>query len=173
MDIKLSNIMSVPAKVYETEVPLDYTFMTFNGSDCQVVDKTPVHLKLTNMGNQKIHIEATATIHLNIPCDRCLEDVLHKFEIAVDRKINLADSADNQDLDDVSFIEEYNLDVDMLVYEEVFVKLPMKVLCDENCKGICSVCGANLNRGECGCDRRVPDPRMSDVLDIFNSFKEV
>ena len=173
MDIKLSNILSVPAKVYETEIQLDYKFMTFKGMDYQVAYMTPVHIKLTNMGNQKLHIEADFTIHLNIPCDRCLDDVLHKYEICVDRKIDVSERADNQDLDDVSFISEYNLDVDMLVYEEVFVRLPMKNLCNEDCKGICSVCGTNLNRGECGCDRRIPDPRMSDILDIFNSFKEV
>ena len=169
MDIKLSNILSVPDKVYETDIELDYHFMSFKGVDYQVVYKTPVHLKLTNMGAQKLHIMADFEIHLNIPCDRCLEDVLNKFKVHVDRKLVI----DNQNLDDVSFIEGYNLDVDMLVYEEVFVRLPMKNLCREDCRGICSVCGANLNQGECGCDRRVPDPRMSDVLDIFNSFKEV
>ena len=49
----------------------------------------------------------------------------------------------------------------------------MKVLCKDNCKGICSRCGANLNKGDCGCDTWVPDPRMAAIQDIFKQFKEV
>ena len=48
----------------------------------------------------------------------------------------------------------------------------MKVLCRENCKGICNRCGANLNLGSCKCDDAELDPRMSKILDIFNQFKE-
>ena len=37
----------------------------------------------------------------------------------------------------------------------------------------CSKCGANLNKGDCGCDTWVPDPRMAAIQDIFKQFKEV
>ena len=63
--------------------------------------------------------------------------------------------------------------VNSLVYEEILLGFPMKVLCQEDCKGICKVCGANLNQGECGCVRTEPDPRMSVIRDIFNNVKEV
>ena len=65
------------------------------------------------------------------------------------------------------------MDTDRLVYDEILIGFPMKVLCREDCRGICAVCGANLNEGECGCDRTVPDPRMAVIRDIFNNFKEV
>ena len=72
-----------------------------------------------------------------------------------------------------SYVEGYNLNVDELVYDEILLNLPMKVLCKPNCKGICNRCGMNLNYGECGCDRESLDPRMSVIRDIFNNFKEV
>lgn len=174
MEIKLSNILSVPAEIYETDVELEYDFMSFKGFDYTIISKTPVHLRLQNLGNQNLRIEAEVILELAIPCDRCLKEVSNRFEITIDRKLNVREGEDNTDLDDVSYIREYNLDVDMLVYEEVSVRLPMKTLCSEDCKGICPVCGTNLNLKECGCNRKVPDPRMSDVLDIFNNyFKEV
>ena len=40
-------------------------------------------------------------------------------------------------------------------------------------KGLCPVCGTNLNEKECGCDRTVADPRMAAIQDIFKNFKEV
>ena len=71
------------------------------------------------------------------------------------------------------FIEGYNLDVDKLAYGEALLNWPSRVLCSEDCKGLCPVCGQNLNRSECGCDRTQLDPRMAKVLDIFSNFKEV
>ena len=49
----------------------------------------------------------------------------------------------------------------------------MRVLCSDNCKGICNRCGTNLNRGTCDCDNRSLDPRMSVIQDIFKQLKEV
>lgn len=72
-----------------------------------------------------------------------------------------------------TFLEEHELDVDRLIYDEILVNWPTKVLCKDDCKGICPVCGQNLNQQDCGCDRQVIDPRMAKFQDIFNEFKEV
>ena len=72
------------------------------------------------------------------------------------------------------FSEDYReLNLDRMVHDEILVNWPDKVLCRENCKGICPVCGQNLNDKDCGCDRVVLDPRMAKFQDIFNEFKEV
>ena len=65
------------------------------------------------------------------------------------------------------------IDAEKFAYGEILVNLPMKVLCGENCKGICNRCGTNLNHGNCGCDTTGTDPRMAKALEVFNSFKEV
>ena len=71
------------------------------------------------------------------------------------------------------YIDGYDLDVDKLVFGEILISMPGKTLCKEDCKGICLICGANLNKGECGCDRDILDPRMSVFKDILKNFKEV
>lgn len=59
------------------------------------------------------------------------------------------------------------------LHNEVLINWPMRVLCKEDCKGICSRCGANLNQGSCDCDTADLDPRMAVISDIFKNFKEV
>ena len=85
-------------------------------------------------------------IRLIIPCDRCLEDVENTFHITIDRSVNPNTESDGiEDVDELSFIDGYMLDVDKLIIDEIVVALPTKVLCKEDCKGLCSVCGTNLN----------------------------
>ena len=116
-----------------------------------------------------------------IPCDRCLDDVEIAFPIELDIRVNpasLSDAASNipegdsklDDVDEFSFLDGCILDVDKLVSDEIVVALPTKVLCKEDCKGLCSVCGTNLNHGSCSCDRTVGDPRMAAIRDIFKEF---
>ena len=82
-------------------------------------------------------------------------------------------SEDDDAIDGKNFMEGYQLNVEQLIYSEIIINWPMKVLCNENCKGICKICGQNLNEGMCTCDDFVPDPRMSGIKDIFNAYKEV
>ena len=74
-------------------------------------------------------------------------------------------------MEETDYLIGFELDVDKLVYAEILVNWPMRVLCKDDCKGICKVCGMNLNKGTCSCDSFVPDPRMAAFQDIFNKFK--
>ena len=84
------------------------------------------------------------------------------------------DEEDESSFDPDCFLEGYHLDVDKLLFGEALLNWPSRVLCREDCKGLCPVCGHNLNEGDCGCDRSQLDPRMANVLDVFRSVdKEV
>ena len=78
-----------------------------------------------------------------------------------------------QDIEDTDYIIGTSLDTNELAKSEILLHWPMKILCKDDCKGLCSKCGADLNYEECGCDRTVLDPRMAAIQDIFNKFKEV
>lgn len=58
------------------------------------------------------------------------------------------------------------------ISSNVILNLPMKVLCSQNCEGLCIKCGHNLNNGDCGCDRGFIDPRFEKILHLFEN-KEV
>ena len=55
------------------------------------------------------------------------------------------------------------IDLDPIVREQMLLALPGYPLCQEGCRGLCPVCGQNLNERECSCDRRVPDPRWAGL----------
>ncbi|MCR5545166.1 MAG: DUF177 domain-containing protein [Lachnospiraceae bacterium] len=108
------------------------------------------------------------------PCDRCLEEVEVSVPIKISEEFDISDDTISCDEEEgVICIEENFLDVDCLVVNEILVNWPAKVLCKEDCKGICPVCGKNRNLEECDCDTFVMDPRMQQFQDVFKDFKEV
>ncbi len=143
--------------------------------DCQLADKKPVVLRIMNAGNRMLTMEGHTEFSLMMPCSRCLEPVAVPFSLTLDRSFDMKKSTEERaaELDEQPYLQGYNLDVDQLVLDELLLNLPMKVLCKEDCKGICNRCGANLNVQTCDCDRSSLDPRMSVIQDIFKQFKEV
>ena len=66
----------------------------------------------------------------------------------------------NTDNDEYVVCEDSQLDIDELVRADLFLELPTKVLCRENCKGLCGQCGRNLNFDSCECEKKSIDPRL-------------
>ncbi|MGN1420758.1 MAG: YceD family protein [Eubacterium sp.] len=99
-------------------------------------------------------------------CDRCAEDVRKKFDFNVKRIVVEKLENENDD-DDYIVVKNRELDLDELVSEEVSLSLPSKILCKEDCKGLCPKCGANLNVKKCDCKSDV-DPRMAALLQLLD-----
>ena len=175
MFIDISELLSVDNKQVEVDADIEMDRFVSRISDYEIVEKKKMKIRLVNTGKRTFSLSTVIEFSMMIPCGRCLEDVKYDMYIDVDKTIDMnesrSDEDDEQDFD--SFISEEKLDVEKLVYNEVLVNLPMKVLCSENCKGICNRCGANLNSQTCNCDTTELDPRMSKIRDIFNNFKEV
>ena len=175
MTVSLSEAMQVAGGVFTKEFPYEPEEFSYAGSTYRFLKKEPVKLTVTNLGGRKVKIELEGEVTLSLPCDRCLREVAETISFQTEREVDFSKSDEERaaELDETNFIDGYDLDVDAFVCEEILLGFPMKVLCQEDCKGICKVCGANLNEGECGCDRTELDPRMSVIRDIFNNFKEV
>ena len=90
----------------------------------------------------------------NFTCDRCLtqatENQVHEFAEEFDK---------SEAVDDL-------IDVTELLRDELLAGQPMKNLCKADCKGLCPVCGANLNAGECDCDKLIVDPRLAALKQL-------
>lgn len=67
---------------------------------------------------------------------------------------------------EVAFYDGIAFDVDLMVLEQIELAMPMKFICREDCKGLCYQCGADLNEGDCVCNRENGDARLSVLLDF-------
>lgn len=85
---------------------------------------------------------------LNLVCDRCLKEFTRDF--CYDFEHILVRNA-NTDSEEYVECEDNVLDLDELVVSDILLRLPTKILCREDCRGLCSMCGQDLNEGECSC----------------------
>lgn len=172
MKINISEILSNPSVIKNFKVEPDFEKLKLRRGSYPVSYKEPFLLTVSK-AEDKLHVTGEMTIRLIIPCDRCLEDVENTFHITIDRSVNPNTESDGiEDVDELSFIDGYMLDVDKLIMDEIVVALPTKVLCKEDCKGLCSVCGTNLNNHTCDCHKESLDPRMAAIQDIFRDFNQ-
>ena len=166
--------MSEVNKEVSEEVSIELTSFESRLGDFPILQKSPVVLNIANQENKTLFIRGSVDIMLSIPCGRCLEEVPTQICFDIDKKLTIQDSIlVDDEMEETDYLIGFELDVDKLVYAEILVNWPMKVLCKEDCEGICKVCGANLNKGDCGCQRTELDPRMAAIQDIFSKFKEV
>ena len=171
MKIQLSKAISVKDYTEEVEAGIDMDKIVLKGESYPIRKKQPFSVVLRNEGKSAVSIRFKTELVLGIPCSRCLEEVPYEVSLDYEGKVDLDHPAEDEDL--ISDIEEKELDLDMLIFDEVVPQLPTRVLCREDCKGLCNTCGQNLNDGSCDCERTDLDPRMAKILDIFSNFKEV
>lgn len=188
MLIDLRNLLSGNDTELDVTATIDMEKFDTSVNCYDIVKKEPVTFKLTKLDKATVEVKCSGDVTLSIPCDRCLELVDVTVGYDVDRIVNvesgMLDSRRASDRDselyssggelyggldedeEQDFVDGYNLDVDKLLFGEILLNLPGKVLCRESCKGLCSVCGNNLNIRDCGCERESLDPRMSIFKDI-------
>lgn len=81
-------------------------------------------------------------------CDRCLEAVALPLEATIDTIVESTGAKD----DSIS-LENGKIDLEKTAYDALCLEIPTKVLCSENCRGLCYNCGKNLNFEQCECDK--------------------
>ena len=135
----------------------------------------PVNVVLS-LDKQADNIRVTGKIEgsLEVDCHRCLRTFSFPLNEDVDIFLIEEERTPEEDekeleVEDLTyeFFDGEVIEIDQLIAEQIFLALPVKVLCSEDCKGICPNCGANLNEEACQCKA---DNRQSPFAKL-ESFK--
>lgn len=175
MILSLSEIMTKKNLTQRIEAPLELSKFKLDQVEYEVRANGNVMLEFQSSDDWRLSFTAKAKLSVIVPCSRCLEEVVIPFDIQVAKDLDFRKSENDriEDLDELNYIDGYNMDVDVLIFDEILLRFPNQVLCRPDCLGLCKVCGKNLNIAPCECDTFVGDPRMSVIQDIFKNYKEV
>lgn len=121
-----------------------------------------------------LRVEARVSVGYNARCARCLTDVSGTHTFSFERHIVPAGqfAGLDEDASDAYLpIEDGRIDMDESILEALILSLPLRVLCDADCKGLCARCGKNLNHGDCNCTETEIDPRMAPLAELLARMK--
>ncbi|MBR0575461.1 DUF177 domain-containing protein [Proteiniclasticum sp. BAD-10] len=137
--------------------------LVYNNETIEIVEPIAVRGQVT-VSQGIADVKLSVKTRMRYTCSRCLDIFEEDFELEIDEKV----SKDEQEDENIITLEEGDvLDLRDVVLNNIYSALPLKVLCKEECKGLCQDCGFNLNHGTCECAHEELDPRFSALKDMF------
>ena len=149
---------------------------TINYCDNSYKLTSPINVngKVSNT-NKGLYLDIDVDFTILDNCARCLDEVEMPIEYSIEGFLVKEGFDEDEFEEDDAFIydgQELNL-VD-IIEQTLDFNIPARILCNEECQGLCHECGANLNKQECSCsedanDEEIIDPRFAKLKDIFKN----
>lgn len=154
MKINVSGVLRSINSSIAVDGEIDVPSIVYMGDEISVNTPIKVSAKITNTGGSLL-LAGRIYANLTLKCSRCLESFNYNFENDFEEELS-----NNSDDEDVVHFEGDTIELTDIIVNNILLYLPMKVVCRENCEGLCPVCGSNLNAGGCSCTGDSLDPRL-------------
>ncbi|HIS64326.1 MAG TPA: DUF177 domain-containing protein [Candidatus Avoscillospira avistercoris] len=164
MLLGLSKIIDCPGGIVPFEMTLDLREETFGGGR-PVTEPVRCTGQVRNTAGVLV-LTGTLETRLNGTCDRCATEFSREVRFPVEA-ILVRELADEDNADEWTFLlDGDNADLDDIMTTAFVLSMDSKLLCSEDCKGLCAKCGKNLNEGPCQCKPDV-DPRFAALQQLL------
>ena len=164
MLLGLSKIIDCPGATVDFSTSVDLSDLRYG--NCYPVDEPVVASGTVRNTAGVLMMKGMIQTRLYGVCDRCASDFERDIELPID--IVLVTELANEDNEDewVFPLEGDSADLDDIVRTVFVLNLDSKLLCKEDCKGLCHRCGKNLNDGPCNCQKEL-DPRFAALKQLL------
>ncbi len=145
---------------YKTDSPEDF-------DDIHFTDAVSVSGNIVNMAGY-ISLTLKASVPFSTHCARCWKEINSVFNLDFCKGIAAKNTLQNEDTDDYLIMKNDSVDIDTPLGEAILLSFPITFLCKEDCKGLCPMCGEDLNEGECNCVKKEIDPRLEILKKLLD-----
>jgi uncharacterized protein len=106
-------------------------------------------------------------VDVDLQCVRCLAPVAKTLDVELDERFQLLPAGASDEGEVYPIDANHHIDLEPILRELVILATPMRVLCQTECRGICPICGKDLNEGACDCEPDDIDPRMAALQSLL------
>ncbi len=127
---------------------------------------------LNNAGYMRLSLTVSASY--TAFCSRCLAPIQGEFSYDLEKTVvpsGMLSNISEDEADDYAIIHDGFLDMDEELLELLELEFPQKLLCREDCKGLCPNCGADLNHEACTCKHDELDPRLAPLRELYEKLR--
>ena len=161
--LDVSKALKNPGQIFPFEAEVEIEEMEVLSDPVHFVD-VRVEGEYLCAGDNRISLKARVSAQADTRCSRCLEPVRIPVNAEVDAIFDRQPDPEDPDL--YSF-EASTVELTDPVRDALVLELPMRVLCSPECKGLCPVCGINLNKDTCTCQEG------AEVVNPFSALKNI
>ncbi len=158
-----------------SRLAVDFVLENFDFAQADIKSEIVVSGEIVDTAGY-MRMELSVAFDYSGECARCLEEVNDRFETEFQRTVvdegTLTAEQLEENIDEYVIISDGFLDIDEELREAIIFDFPMKLLCDEDCKGLCPKCGKRLTDGDCGCQTKEIDPRWAALKGFFDDSEE-
>lgn len=129
------------------------------------------HYTVANAGDLFILAGKVSGVFVQ-PCSRCLKPVTVNVQAQVLEKFSRGKQHQPDDEDETFPVAGDELEVAAILRDCLVLELPLKVVCAENCRGLCPRCGTDFNTGSCQCGGKEVDPRLAVLKELIEKSKQ-
>lgn len=131
----------------------------------------PLNIEGSIVNNTKsLEFSAKVEGEMQVHCARCSKPFIVPVKFRMN-EILISEDGDSAN-DEAIVLSGEELDISDIVMNSFLMSVSGKYLCKDDCKGLCSKCGADLNNGDCGCDNEEIDPRWADLQKIMKNMTD-
>jgi uncharacterized protein len=164
----LSKLIDCPGSSVDFHADVDLHELAFGGC-CPVVEPVRASGSVRNTAGVLL-MDGTVTTMLHGVCDRCARDFERRVSFPI-HAVLVTELASEQDADQWTFLLQNDCaDLDEIVTTTFVLNMDSKLLCKDDCKGLCCRCGKNLNEGDCDCQPET-DPRLAVLKQLLKDKK--
>ena len=120
---------------------------------------------------KSLELKGEVTGKMGVHCARCGKPLTVSLKYPVEEILVREDANFSED-EDVIVYSGSEVELMDAIVNGFLLNVSAKFLCDEDCRGLCPVCGKNLNEGECGCNREYIDPRLEKLAEIMKNMSD-
>jgi uncharacterized protein len=164
MLLSLADLPLRSGERHERVYPMEFAPVLLGGVEHRVLVPGGVKLKVDRItGGYMVSVSMDAKVYG--VCVRCLSEAV--LEVHAEQQEFAPTAKDTwEDAEISEFVKDLVVDVDGLAREALILAVPAQVLCVESCKGLCPLCGEDLNKGSCACSENTIDERWSRLKDL-------
>ena len=162
MRLNLSAIIDIPGGSAPFDTTLETEGLSFPSVRAYLTKPHAIGRVVNEAG--VLHLEGTLTAELDCICDRCGAAITRTKQTPLHATIVEEDDGENPEL---FLLDGTELDLDEILVTSFVLDMESKLLCSEDCKGLCPRCGKNLNLGSCGCGKET-DPRLAVLEQLLD-----
>ena len=164
MVLDISKLINNDGASIKVSEDIEFDTLSFNGQNIRFL--TPVHLEgsVKNINNL-LSMYFDCNFDYVSQCSRCLADTEKKLDFKIEEVFSKTELENEND--DVIILNSNEIDLKEIAEQAFCCALPITDLCSEDCKGLCPVCGCNLNHETCSCETDDIDPRLAALKDFL------